>query len=843
MKKTPILSRTILAVIVIAIFAWSIFPIQQRDFYGVFRKLAVKKDEKIDKLISLAEQKQKDKGIFAQVALDEAATDLNMDLTEYVPVKGATGNRDVISFVREKSSGSIRLGLDLNGGAEFFLLLNPKKQDDTEEGKKRKLEIEENFNSYRDAAIEILRNRLETQKIYETEISPVGEKYISLKVPTVSKEEKLKLLNLIKMSASLHFRLVHKDNEELISQYLANPEKFKVPSEYELMSTAEIAEGKKPVKKFYVVKIRAEMTGKGIVNAGPRTDQYGQRYIFLSFNGDGTRAFGKITRDNVNRQLAIVLDGKLYSAPAIKDAIEGGEAQITGNFSMEEAQNISNALISGSLPIDLDVEGIFDTDPTLGRESVKTGAIASFCALIAIMVFMLAYYRLAGIVANIALLVNMVLILGAMSAFNATLTLPGIAGIILTIGMAVDANILILERIREELRKNKTLPNAIDLGFSRAFLTIFDSNLTTIFIALVLLWLGSGALKGFAVTLTIGIITSMFTALFISRLVFDLILKYAGIKTLKMASFFPETGFDFLKYRYLTAVVSAALIVVSIVAFSIRGKDCLGIDFRGGTRVTFNFAERVAEDKIAKTLEVNGFASPKVSYKVNMIDKDAKQLEIILGEKDVSENTGIKEKIEGILNSAYPALSPRGGDDVSIGGLIGWEFTKMSIFALFISIVGMIIYISLRFEFAYGIAGIVALVHDVLIAAGVYVLFGGELSLTVLAALLTILGYSINDTIVIFDRIREDIGLMKNKTYDELINLSVNQTLNRTVLTATTTLIAVLFLFMIQDASVKAFAFAMTIGIVVGTYSSVYIASALISIWHKPLRGEKGKNN
>jgi SecD/SecF fusion protein len=409
--------------------------------------------------------------------------------------------------------------------------------------------------------------------------------------------------------------------------------------------------------------------------------------------------------------------------------------------------------------------------------------------------------------------------------------------------MAVDANDLIFERNREELSKNKTLPNAIDLGFSRAFLTIFDSNLTTIFIALILLWLGSGALKGFAVTLTIGIITSMFTALFISRLLFALILKYAGIKTLKMASFFPETGFNFLKYRYLTAAVSAALIVISIVAFSIKGKDSLGIDFRGGTRVTFNFAERVAADKIAKTLEANGFPSPKVSYKVNMIDKEAKQLEIILGEKELSENTGIKAKIEGVLNSVYPALSLHGGDEVSIGGLIGWEFAKMSMLALFLSIVGMIIYISLRFEFAYGIAAIVALIHDVLIAAGIYVLFGGELSLTVLAALLTILGYSINDTIVIFDRIREDIGLMKNKTYDELINLSVNQTLNRTALTAATTMIAVLFLFMIQDASVKAFAFVMTIGIAAGTYSTVYIASALISIWHKPLRGEKGKKN
>ncbi len=838
MNRKPVLLRCILAVVIIAVFALSIFPLQQRDMVTVFEKLSSNKDKQFEQFISLAKTKMKEKGIFAQVALDEAASELNIDLTKYLPLKGATVNRDIISFVREKSSGSIRLGLDLNGGAEFMLLLNPKKQEDTEEGKKKRVEIEENFDTYRDAAIEIIRNRLDAQKIYETEISPIGKKYISLKVPTVSKEEKLKLLNLIKMSASLQFRLVHKDNDRMVEEYLAAPEKFK-SLEYEVLSTLDQSEGKKPVKKYYVVKIRPEMSGKGIANAAPSLDQYGQRLISLSFNGQGTRDFGKVTSENVGRLLAIVLDGKLYSAPQIKQAIMGGDAQITGNFSREEAQNISNALISGSLPVDLDIGGVFDTDPTLGLESVKTGAIACIAALATIMSFMLFYYTSAGLIANIALIVNIVLIFGFLSAFGATLTLPGIAGIILTIGMAVDANVLIFERIREEIKNNKTLPSAIEAGFSRAFLTIMDSNLTTLFVALILLGIGSGAVKGFAVTLSVGIVSSMFTAVFLSKLLLDLLIRYKGPKRIKMFQIFPVTDVNFLKYRIPTSSISIFFIIVSIITFSIKGKNCLGIDFRGGARITCPFSERIPEAEITKKLEAEGFKGAKVSYKTNVINTESKQIEIVLRPENMNTNSDVKDSIQTMLNKSFPSLKLEGGDEIAMGGLIGWEFMKSALIAFAVSILGMIIYISLRFELSYGVAAIIALIHDIVISAGIYVLFGGELSLTVLAALMTILGYSINDTIVIFDRIREDIELLKNKTYDEIINMSVNQTLNRTILTSLTTLVAVLFLFLIKDTSVKAFASVMVIGLFWGTYSSVYIASALVSVWHKPFKGDK----
>ncbi|HRR28223.1 MAG TPA: protein translocase subunit SecD [Victivallales bacterium] len=843
--KKPILLRALFGIAVIIIFFWSMFPLTQRDMLSVFEKLASNKDKKFEELISLTRKKIEEKKIFAQVALDEAATELNVDLTKYIPVKGAVVNKDVISFVREKASGSIRLGLDLSGGAEFMLLLKPQKHDESEEGLKIAKRVEENFEHYRDVAIEILRERLESQRIYETEISPIGDKYISLKVPTVSREEKHKLLNLIKMSASLQFRLVHKDNDSLVEQYLANPEKFKAPNGYELMSTVDQAQGKKPVKKFYIVKKRAEMSGKGIVDAGPRVDQYGQRYIFLSFNAEGAKNFAKVTSENVGRLLAIVLDGKLYSAPQIKQPILGGEAQITGNFSREEAQNISNALISGSLPVDLEVAGVFDTDPTLGLESVKTGSIACSLALIVVMLFMLFYYRMAGLIANIAMIVNIILILGFLSSFGATLTLPGIAGIILTIGMSVDANVLIYERIKEELRKNKTLQNAIENAFSRVFLTIIDSNLTTLFVALILLGLGSGAVKGFGITLSIGIISSIFTSLFLSHLLFDIATGYLGIKKLKMLEIFPDTNFDFLKYKKLTALISVIFVIISIATFIVKGKESLGIDFRGGVQITASYAERIPEVQIVKKLNESGFEGARVTYKTNIFDKDSKQIEILLPIEKDDSTSNVKDKIYEILNKAFPNLKITGGDEIAIGGLIGFEFTKAALKALIVSIIGMVIYISFRFEFSYGIAAIIALLHDIIISAGLYVALtyfgniGGELSLTVIAALMTILGYSINDTIVIFDRIREDIELTKNKTYDQIINLSVNQNLSRTFLTSFTTLLSVLFLYLIPDGSVKAFATVMVIGIFFGTYSSVCIASSLVSLWHKPLKGEK----
>lgn len=846
MNNRPILWRTLFAVFVILIFALSIYPLHQRDFFDTFMGLASFSNDKdkqlAEDIIKEAKAKQAaDKNLFPSVAFEQAVAEKGVNLTKFVKNKGITDNYDVISHVKKRASSSIRLGIDLNGGAEFFLELEPDEETAArlKSAKADEKEFKKEFERFRDISIEILRNRLEEEKIYESEIAPAGEKFISLKVPIVSKDEKVKLLNLIKRSAKLQFKLVHPNNKNLVQQYLGNPEKFNVPLGYQMMECQRQEKDGKAEKDIFFVYKKSEMTGKNIKDAYVTTDDFGQRKIILTFNDKGSKQFGDVTSKNIDRLLAIILDGKLYSAPKINSAI-WGNAEISGDFSREEANGVANALKSGSLPVKINVAAVFDTDPTLGREAVQNGIYAGLIATLLIMLFMSIYYLKLGLVADIALVVNIVLMLGFFAAFQATLTLPGIAGIILTIGMAVDANVLIYERIREELARDKGIYHAIELGYERAFTTIFDSNITTLFIAVILMCFGSGAIKGFGVALTIGIITSMFTALFLTRLVLDIASKIKPITSLPMLQFFKKPNFDVLKIRYITISASTAVIIASFVFMAVKGKDILGIDFTGGIQVTYNYEKYIPQADIAKVLEENKFPGAKVTYKKSTVSVgDRQKLEILIRNSGLAEDqsgTGSpKDRISEILTKKFPQAKLSGGQEITIGGLIGREFSKAAIFSLVLSLIGIIIYVSFRFEFSYAVAGIVALVHDAIIATGVFLFCGGEVSLNVIAALLTVIGYSINDTIVVFDRIREDAKLEKNMSYKQIINLSINQTLGRTVLTSFTTLIAVLVLFFMGGTAVKDFVFVMLVGLIVGTYSSIFIASPIVAVWHKKI--------
>ena len=497
----PVLARIIIVLIIIAIFAWSMFPLHQQNFYKVLASLSNNSPE-IVKVIGLAEKKQtQDPNLYPSVAVDEAAKELNIDMANYLNVKDVLTNADVLRFVRSKCASSIKLGLDLNGGTEFDVSVVPNKATtDSEKASLKDVSIPQ----LRDRVMEILRNRINKSGLVEPEIAAEGTNRISIKIPVSTEEQKKEYMKLIQMSARLEFRLVAANNEQLVSQYEAAPQNFVPPVGVEKMTMVTSDRfGKKRTDTVFV-QIHPEMSGTNIVNAFVTADQYGQRQIALEFNTAGAAEFGKVTSANVGRRLAIVLDGTLYSAPTIQSAIYGGNASITGDFSQEEAQNVATALACGNLPATIRIDSTFDTAPTLGREAVNSGMIAGICGLIAIALFMLIYYMKAGLVANVALVVNVILIMGAMASLGATLTLPGIAGIILTMGMAVDANVLIFERIREEIESKKTLLNAIDIGYKRAFATILDSNITTLIVALVLYWQGTGAVKGFGATLSIG---------------------------------------------------------------------------------------------------------------------------------------------------------------------------------------------------------------------------------------------------------------------------------------------------------------------------------------------------
>ena len=853
--------RLVCAVIIIAIFAFSIYPLKPLDFYttletfsspqvektleGPEREAQIKiMNEKLKETIKLAkeiEDEEKNENSSPAIAIEQAASQLGTDLTKYVVVKQATGNRDVISFIKMKSASSIRLGIDLNGGVEFLLEVVPAKEQKDNDGNP----IEFDFDQQRDTAIEVVRDRLETENIFEAEISPVGDKLVSLKVPTNSKDEIENIRKIIMMAARLEFKVVHDENSRLVVEFLKDPENFKVPPGYAKMIKDKTDPKEKQEELIFFVKNRIEMRGKNnIAAAWAIPGEFGQRQISLSFTPSGTEKFAEVTSRLVGKQLAIILNKKIYSAPVIRDSIKNGSAVISGDFSVEEIRNITMALMSGNLP-KMKIKAMFETDPTLGADAVSAGTKAGLLGLLAVVVFMLIYYMRAGLVANIALCANVVLIMGFMATFGATLTLPGIAGIILTIGMAVDANVLIFERIREELNKKKNLLSAIDLGYSRAFVTIFDANLTTLFVALILMWKGSGPIKGFAVTLAIGIVTSMFTSLFLTRLIFDIFGRIHTFKDMKMLQFFRAAKFNFLGMKKVTLVLSVALILVSIIVAGVRGTDAIGIDFKGGTRITYDYtsADKPTVGEIEGTLEKNDFDS-KVSYKQNLLgEKNQEKLEIVIGDSNASDNqskVSLKAKVQSILEKEYSNLKITAGSETSIGGLIGMQFAISAIIAIIMAIIGIIIYISIRFEFAFAIASIIAIVHDIIIATGLFILSGyflegssGELSLPVIAALLTIIGYSLNDTIVVFDRIREDLTLIKDKSYKEIINISINQTLSRTVLTSVTTLIVLLVLFFAGVVAINDFVLVMIIGVVVGTYSSIFIASPIVSVWHK----------
>lgn len=822
MNKKPVLLRTMLAIVTMVIFAAAMYPLTPKNFYETFKGLLKDKNDPVAaELIADAQARQaKDRDIFESQALLAAADEKGVNLANMLKGEGLENNRDAMSLIRKKASSSIRLGLDLNGGVEFYLELLP------DEDKKE--EIENDFKHYRDVAIEQLRKRLEQMKIFEAELAPSGERHIVLRAPIVTNDEKAKLRDMIQMSAKLHFRLVENVSGEELARYKADPNS--VPPGTEYMEYTAIENGK-PQVRGYLVAVRPEMDGKNIDKARAMRDQMGQRSISLTFNTQGAEDFKRVTENNVGRQLAIVLDGKLYCAPNINEPIAGGSASISGNFTDEEAQTVANALQAGNFPFAIKVGAVFDTDPKLGLASVKNGVWVGVMSLIVVAIFMVIYYRLSGLLAVVALGLNMLLILGAMAAFDSTLTLPGIAGIVLTIGMAVDANVLVFERIREELKLGKKARAAVDAGYDRALSSVLDANITTLITAFILMYVGTGAIKGFAITLAIGILSSLFTALFVTRLVYDYFFRFGNVENLSMLQMLKKTDFNFIKNWKYALAFSGALILLCVIMLGIRGKGVLGIDFTGGTSITYSYAKKGNTAAMAKALKEAGFKEPSVTYKSNVTasdDADREKLEVML--RDDSNET-VQQKIGKILADKFPecGINVASAHAQHLDGLIGKEFTKAALIAIVLALIGIGAYIVLRYEFIYALASVMALFHDVLVVLAIYLVSGYTVGLTTVAAFLTVIGYSINDTVVIFDRIRENNQSEKFSNFADNVNLSINQTLSRTLITTLTTFIVVFILWIAGGPELKEFTLVMMLGVLLGTYSSVCLAGPMVN--------------
>lgn len=811
MKKRNNVARFLIIAFVIA---WAIVeccPPSSRDVAGEFQRRAVQRDDTFTGILRKLQELQREKPQASFPNLTEAIG--TNDISRYFPfydVKNepnATGA--ILDRLQHDGAGRVRLGLDLQGGTSFLVGVDV--TNIPADGKARALS----------QAAEVLRKRVDKFGVAEPVIQPQGADRILVQLPGLSEADKNNARAQIQKAAFLEFKLVHPQSDEAVLR-------GERPPGYEFKRHPHKSSDGRDVSG-YLVRKKPELVGsvrKAMVIRG----NLWEPKIAFTLNDDGAKTFGRVTTENIGRDLAILLDGELQTAPRINDPITGGSGEISGSYTEQEAFQLANVLEN---PLEAPVTILSESgvDPTLGRDTIHSGIWSAIYGTIAVAGFMAAYYFFAGFVADIALATNIVILLGVMCSIGTTLTLPGIAGVVLTVGMAVDANVLIFERIREELGKGKSLRGALEAGYSRAFGTIFDSHVTTLISSIILIYMGTGAIKGFGVTLTIGVAASLFTALVVTRLIFDFLLVTGWLKTLPMLHVINASKLNFMRLAKPLFALSWLVIVAGLAygAF-VRGHKMEGIDFAGGDNLTLRFSQKVEPDRLRAAITSMGIPDAQIQYQKEL----AGNRETLR----ITSRFGTGRDISGCLAAAFPGAKFEQAALENVGPIIGGEILQTAILASLLSMVGILVYVAMRYEFSFAVAAIVAVLHDVLMTLACYCLTGffgdgRQFNATMVAALLTIIGFSLNDKVVIFDRIREDLRLGVAGSFKDIINRALNQTLSRTIITSGTVFLATLSLFLFGGGAINDFAFTFLVGIVTGTYSSIYIASALIVWWHR----------
>ena len=807
--------------LVVLALGWAIFelnPPTSRDLVQEFATRAVNVDTNFNALVEQARKLQAENPTrpFANL-LEAIGTNQIARHFPFVDIAGdIRPNLTVLHRLQRDAAGRIKLGLDLQGGTSFLVAMDTNQLANVQ-AKDHALK----------QAVEVLRKRVDRFGVAEPIIQPQGENRILIQLPGLSEQEKEEAKRQIQRTAFLEFRLVHPNSRELLQQQLG------AIGYTNMVERRKNADGRYELVPYLIKKTSERgLTGKYVKNARVDFAQMtGLPQIAFTLTDDGARLFAEVTRDNVGRQLAIILDGELKSAPVIRSEIPTGSGVIEGTFTLPEAIELANVLVN-PLEAPVTIEEERGVDPSLGRDSIQSGVKAAVIGTVAVVIFMLVYYMLGGVVANFALIFNIIILMGVMCSFDTTLTLPGIAGIVLTIGMAVDANVLIFERIREELADGKSMRGALSAGYSKAFGTIFDSNLTTLISSVILIFMGTGPVKGFGVTLTIGITVSMFTALVVTRLVFDYLLERGWLKNLSMLALVKGAKYDFVRWAKPAFIVSWSLIVIGCSYGIYRGHEVLGVDFAGGDRLTLRYevSQEVGVDKIREAALALKVGDPTIQY-VKDPASGAKSL-LITSAFDTAS------KVEEALIKTFPQARFQRIQLDKVGPVVGAEIQKTAVLAALLAMFGILIYVAFRYEFSFAVGAVVAIIHDILMTMGWFFLSGRELSAPIVAAILTIIGFSINDTIVIFDRIREDLRMGVRGSFRDIMNHALNRTLSRTIITSGTVFLATLSLYLFGGGVINDFAFTFLVGIVTGTYSSIYIASALVLWWHK---GERPK--
>jgi SecD/SecF fusion protein len=770
----------------------------------------------------------------------------------------AKRNGIVLKQLLVGSQGRLKLGLDLQGGVSFTLKVDPTGAESGEKtaGDKSSVSHADMVNQ----ALQVMEQRVNQFGVAEPVLRPVGDLSLEIQLPGEDAANNPDVIDSLKKPAKLEFRQVHRterptetEREHSLRSLPVDPMlgSASAISTYEVLTIRDIDSktGEVRVTRYFVRKA-ADATGKIIKSASGRSDDGISFYVDMKFTDEGSKKFGdltaKIAEGNSRSvgQLAIVLDGKLQSAPTVREAIRSSGATITGSFSREEAVDLANVL-NNPLEFPLIIQDVTSVGPSLAKDAQGKSVVASLVAVGLVIFFMVGFYVWGGFIAILGMILNLLMILGAMAYFGATITLPGVAALVLTLGMAVDANILIFERVREEAALGKDRSVALREGYARATWTIIDANLTTLLTALILVFMGSGPIRGFGITLTIGIFTTVFTSLVTCRGLQELALS-RGVMTrvFGLPVFRPTLDIPFLKFARLAFIASWLIIGLGLTQLAIKGKEAFGKDFRGGESALVALAPGAAVDtgKIAALAASIGLADTTVTVQTPVgggeptlrieteLTKDKSKGEFA----NVAAIVGaIQAKNPEILKDRSASVDKLMLSKEAIGGSVSSELRSNAVWSVILALLGIGIYVALRFETGFGVAAMVATLHDVLLTIALFVAFGGQFNATLIAAILLIIGYSINDTIVVFDRIREELQANPGRELRDVIHFAINRTLSRTTLTAATVFLCAVALWAFGAGDVRLYGEIFIYGVLTGTFSSIFIASPVFYWWHK----------
>ncbi len=818
--------------------------------------------------------------------------------------------------------GRLRFGLDLKGGTSFTLGVDEDKLRETivaanpaitnEPGAVEK-KIADTLKNCDGRIVQVVRRRVDGMGMNEPVIQSMKGHRLLVQLPGVDEATRAAAKKSLQSAAFLEFRLTHPNNDRLINKLMAGtacPEGYerggagfvRAANYNEVASkpgyATRLAAFHTPDSRYQFMLEKAKdgisytgafvsrfppakepITGEYLTSASVAHDAVGACSIDFTFNSKGAQLFSQVTRNYVahgpknssdrGRQLAIILDDTLISAPVIQSEI-GARGQITGQFSPAEAQQLANDLNAGALPAPLKLLAESSVSPTVGEDAKQAGMIAAGLGFFLVAIFMFIYYWYAGFVANIALFLDIALLPAALvlvanvlgvfakdASMGATgslalpvFTMPGIAGLVLTLGMAVDANVIIFERVREEFARKASAGTAIKNGYGHAFTAILDSNITTIVTGVILFIVGTGPVRGFAIMLTAGVIISMFTAVVVTRLIFDNTVNPESMKPFKMLSFLKKTpNIDFVHYGKLCTIVCFGICFALLAIFAVRGlmnpASVFAVDLTGGTSIVYSVDQKAkpSVSDVRKVLDPFDNAAV-IQYQEGVGDatllvKTGETAETAKG--SALENHDVGAYVTKLLQTSFKDANIKQISVDEIGSMVGADLKKSGTWAVVLSLAAILIYVAFRFEFGFGLGALVALAHDVLIALGLFSLCGRQVSLLVITALLTIIGYSVNDTIVVFDRIREDLRKDQKMDFKSLCNRALNECLSRTVITSLTTFFAVMALFAFGDGSIFDFALTMLIGIIAGTFSSNFIATPVMMWFYKGRRPQFNK--